>query len=155
MKVFIGGSISIKQLDNTVKNELSKLINGNNEILVGDAYGVDSLVQKYYYDKGFRNVTVYTCNRRPRNNIGDFQVKYITPSIGLYGREFYAQKDRAMSYDCNFALMIWDGTSIGTLENIRRLAKYGVSIDIYLSKNNQIIQIKNYNDYKKFKEQIQ
>lgn len=154
MKVFIGGSISIKELDCTVKSELNKLIESKREILVGDAYGVDSLIQKYFFDNGYRKVTVYTCNRHPRNNIGDFKVKNINPSLGA-GREFYTEKDRAMSYDCDFGFMIWDGKSKGTLANIRRLAKLGVGINVYLSEKRQMKNINNYNDYKKFTEELQ
>ncbi len=40
MKVFIGGSISIKSLDNNAQNELDRIISDRTEILVGDAYGV-------------------------------------------------------------------------------------------------------------------
>ena len=47
MKVFIGGSIGIDYLDYTVTDELDKYMSGELEILVGDAYGVDKLVQKY------------------------------------------------------------------------------------------------------------
>lgn len=153
MKVFIGGSISIKELDNTVKDELYKLLKSNCEILVGDAYGVDSLIQKYCLENDYKNVTVYTCNRRPRNNVGDFKVKKITPLLGVSGRDFYTEKDKAMSYYCDLGFMIWDGTSQGTLNNIRRLAKYSIKITVYLSDKQQMKHINNYNDYKKFTEE--
>lgn len=55
MKVFIGGSISIKYLDQPVKEELNKFLADGFEILVGDTYGVDSLIQKYCFDRGYRN----------------------------------------------------------------------------------------------------
>ena len=47
MNVFIGGSISFDYLDLTITDELDKYMNGELEIFVGDAYGVDKLVQKY------------------------------------------------------------------------------------------------------------
>lgn len=122
MKVFIGGSISIKYLDQPVKDKLNELLENGSEILVGDAYGVDSLIQKYCFDKGYKNVTVYTCNYYPRNNLGSFKTQRITAK-GVFGREFYTQKDIAMSNDCDNAFMIWDGYSKGTLNNISSLIK--------------------------------
>lgn len=133
MKIFIGGSISIKQLDSVAKDKLNKLIKENAEILVGDAYGVDSLIQKYCFDKGYKNVTIYTCNYQPRNNLGNFNTKHITAK-GVFGRDFYAQKDIAMSHDCDYAFMIWDGYSKGTLNNINRLSELNKTIDIYTTK---------------------
>lgn len=53
MKVFIGGSIGIDYLDYTVTDELDKYMSGELEILVGDAYGVDKLVQKYLEKHGY------------------------------------------------------------------------------------------------------
>lgn len=118
MKVFIGGSISIKYLDQPVKEALNALLANGSEILIGDAYGVDSLVQKYCFDKGYKNVTIYTCNYQPRNNLGNFKTQRISAK-GVFGREFYTQKDIAMSNDCDCAFMIWDGISKGTLNNIK------------------------------------
>ena len=42
----------------------------NLKILVGDANGVDSLIQKYLCDKNYSNVTVYHVRSHIRNNIG-------------------------------------------------------------------------------------
>ena len=106
MKVFIGGSISIKYLDYEVQDELDKIINGELEILVGDAYGVDKLVQKYLDKNGYRDVTVYAINGCARNNIGLWKVQAIEVPSSIYGREFYTYKDFAMSTDCDFGFMI-------------------------------------------------
>ncbi len=130
MKIFIGGSISIKYLDYKIQAELDKIIKSNAEILVGDAFGIDRLVQNYCYKKSYKNVTVYTSNRLPRNNVGNFKVKYIAVT-GLYGREFYTQKDIAMSNDCDCGIMIWNGKSKGTFANIQRLKDYGKGCKIY------------------------
>ena len=141
MKVFIGGSISIKYLNQLVNEALNKFIVNGFEILVGDAYGVDSLVQKYCFDKGYKNVTIYTCNYQPRNNLGNFKTQRISAK-GLFGREFYTQKDIAMSNDCDYAFMIWDGYSKGTLNNINRLSKLGKKIDVYTSTERKIKEYK-------------
>lgn len=143
MKIFIGGSISIKHLDQPVKEALNTLLANGSEILVGDAYGVDSLIQKYCLDKGYKNVTIYTCNYQPRNNLGNFKIKHISAK-GVFGREFYTQKDISMSNDCDFAFMIWDGYSKGTLNNINRLSELGKKVDVYTTTEKKLRRLNNY-----------
>lgn len=150
MKVFIGGSISIKYLDCAVKDELDKYMNNELEIIVGDAYGIDSLIQSYCKDYEF--VTVYASNGQARNNIGRWDVKAIEAS-GYYGREFYEQKDIAMTADCDFAFMVWDGTSKGTLANIKRLMDCGKGVIVYLNSTRQMKHLNTYSDYKRLVEQ--
>lgn len=155
MIVFIGGSISIKYLDYEVQDELDKIINGELEILVGDAYGVDKLVQKYLDENGYRDVTVYASNGCARNNIGIWKVQAIEVPSSVYGREFYTYKDFAMSTDCDFGFMIWDGKSRGTQANILRLINMNKGVFVYLPYQRQMKSINDYKDYKKLMEEIQ
>jgi len=55
-KVFISGSISIKRLPKEALKSIDKIISKKFEILVGDARGVDSLVQEYCDSRGYHNV---------------------------------------------------------------------------------------------------
>ncbi len=119
-KVFIGGSIGIKALDEKVIARLNGIINKNLTVLIGDAYGADKEVQQYFASRKYKAVTVYACNNRARNNVGAWNISNVQTN-GLYGRELYTQKDIAMTNDCDIALMIWDGKSAGTLNNIKRL----------------------------------
>lgn len=119
-KIFIGGSISIKALDENIITRLNGIINKDLTVLIGDAYGTDKEVQSYFASHKYKAVTVYACNNRARNNIGAWNINSVQVN-GLYGRELYTQKDIAMTNDCDIALMIWDGRSIGTLNNIKRL----------------------------------
>lgn len=154
MKVFLGGSIGINYLDYTVTNELDKYMQGDLEILIGDAYGIDSLVQKYLAEYGYDNVTVYASNGRARNNISGWKVKAIDVPSYIHGREFYTQKDIAMTNDCDFAFMIWNGKSQGTLANIRRLLDYDKGINVYLSEKRQMKSANDIHDYKRLLEAL-
>ena len=154
MKVFIGGSISVKYLDCAVTDELDKYMHGDLEILVGDAYGVDSLVQKYLKDNSYDNVTVYASNGHARNNINGWKVKAIEVPSYIHGREFYTQKDIAMTDDCDFAFMVWDGKSQGTLANIKRLLDYGKGVNVYLSEKRQMKSVNDFDDYKNLLEAL-
>ena len=51
MKIFICGSIAIKQLNEKITGQLDEFLDSKNEILIGDADGVDSLVQEYLFSK--------------------------------------------------------------------------------------------------------
>ena len=113
MKLFISGSKSISVLSDEVKLTLDNYMANGTEFLIGDCYGVDAAVQKYLELKGYRNVTIYCSGEIPRNNL--------EAAKGLTGRAFQYVKDIQMAQDCDQALMVWDGNSKGTGENIRRI----------------------------------
>ena len=123
MKVFISGSKSISILSDEVKSLLDTFIATDAEILVGDCYGVDAAVQKHLESKGYCNVTVYCSGVTPRNNFApSAKVRSCAEAAkGLTGRAFQYVKDIQMAQDCDQAIMIWDGKSKGTGENIRRI----------------------------------
>lgn len=154
MKVFIGGSIGINYLEYAVKDELDKYMSGELEILVGDAYGIDSLVQRYLIEHDYDNVTVYASNGRARNNIGGWKVKAIEVPSGVFGRDFYTYKDVAMTAACDFALMIWNGKSQGTLNNILRLINNNKGVNVYLSEKRQMKSVNDFKDYKSLLEAL-
>ena len=123
MKLFISGSKSISVLSDEVKAILDKYIALDTEFLVGDCYGVDAAVQTYLDSKGYNNVTIYYSGEFPRNFFA-LCVKTCScaeSAIGLTGSEFHYVKDIQMAKDCDQAIMIWDGKSKGTGENIRRI----------------------------------
>ena len=125
MKVFIGGSINIKEFGLEAAMLIEDFMSDNLDVLIGDASGVDKEVQGYLDSSYYGGVTVYACNGKARNNVGGWNVKAINVPTVLSGREYYEQKDIAMTNDCDFGLMIWDGKSKGTLNNIKRLIDAG------------------------------
>ena len=90
MKVFIGGSKTIKELSICMTKELDHVCREGYEVLVGDCGGVDRLVQEYLHEHGYTNVTVYVSGERVRNNVGTYPVRHINAE-GLSGFEFYRQ----------------------------------------------------------------
>ena len=123
MKLFISGSKSISELPDEVKLLLDDHMANGTEFLVGDCYGVDAAVQKYLASKGYSKVTIYCSGETPRNNFATgVKVRSCAEaSKGLTGRAFHYIKDIQMAKDCDQAIMIWDGKSAGTGENIRRI----------------------------------
>ena len=123
MKLFISGSKSISILSDEVKAILDKYIALDTEFLVGDCYGVDAAVQKYLASKGYNNISIYCSGETPRNNFvtGARVRSCAEASKGLTGSAFHYVKDIQMANDCDQAIMVWDGKSKGTGENIRRI----------------------------------
>jgi adenine-specific DNA-methyltransferase len=127
MKIFISGSKSISKLPDLAKTFIDQFIENNDEILIGDCYGVDAVVQKHLESKGFSNITVYCSGVNPRNNFTSSAKIHSCAEAakGLTGRAFHYVKDVQMAKDCDQALMIWDGKSKGSAENLKRIKEMG------------------------------
>lgn len=118
MKVFISGSINIKKLPKYAIDKIENIIKKELFVLVGDAKGADSLVQKYLHRKGYKKVLVYFAGNKLRNNFGNWKTNQISTNNDKKGRDLYTLKDIEMANDSDYGLMIWDGKSEGTLNNI-------------------------------------
>lgn len=124
MKVFISGSISIKKLPQIAIDKLKRIMEQNITVIVGDANGIDSLVQNYLADNSYSNVNIYHAGNYIRNNVANWQTISV-PSMNLTGRALYTLKDKEMAKDADFGMMIWDGQSKGTKANITEMKKLG------------------------------
>lgn len=120
VKVFIGGSQSIKKLPASVAARIGNIIESAFTVLIGDASGADRCVQKYLAEKGYANVLVF-CTRVCRNNAGGWKTMVVSANAGERGFDFYALKDREMAREADYGFMVWDGKSKGTLNNLLNL----------------------------------
>ena len=130
-KVFIAGPLKIRTLDKNIKERLDNIIHKTIEVLVGDANGIDKAVQEYLSLRNYNNVTVY-CINRPRNNIGNWNVKSIPCEHAIVSFSEYVKKDLAMAKDTDFGFMIWNGKSNGTLNNTLNLLEKGKKTRLYI-----------------------
>lgn len=146
-KVFISGSISIKNLDPRVVERLLNVINLDYQVLVGDADGVDSAVQKYLTSEHASNVIVYCAGDQPRNNFGNWSTKRIETSAKPGTRAFFTAKDLEMAEVCDYGFMIWDTKSSGTLKNIIELLKRKKFSLVYINKNKEFSTVKSVDDF--------
>lgn len=146
MKVFVAGARNITELDFSVQKKLSAMINNGYDIIVGDCFGIDALVQKFCNDFGYRNVTVYASNGHARNNIGNWKVKDIYVPPNIHGFDFYKQKDMAMAIDSDCGFMIWNGESRGTLNNMINLISQEKTVLVYLTTVKKLIVIKSFTE---------
>lgn len=120
MKIFIGGSRAVSRLNNAICARLDDFIARDCMILIGDANGADKAVQQHFADRSYPRVVVF-CTERCRNNLGHWPTRSIDPPAGSTGFAYYSAKDLVMSQEAGCGLMLWDGKSKGTLQNILRL----------------------------------
>ena len=126
-KVFVSGSISIKYLPSAAIFKLDSIIKNNLTVLLGDANGIDSKVQKYLSDKSYRNVIIYYAGAKIRNNIGNWNTVCVGENSNLKGRKLYTLKDLQMAKDADYGMMIWDNKSKGTFANMLEMRKQNKS----------------------------
>ncbi len=152
-KVFISGSISIKILSNIVTDSIDRIISNNFMILVGDANGIDTEIQKYCVINNYFNLKVYSIYYESRNNLS---LEFFTQTVNVDDnsikseRERQTFKDIKMTEDCDYGLVIWDEESKGSFENILRLIKLNKPFKVYSSKKNDFL-----NELEKEKSNIQ
>ena len=132
MRVFVAGPRAVKALNRNITDVLSRMIEKQLTVLLGDAAGVDRLVQEYFAAVKYPNVSIYASDGKARNNVGGWPVHKVEVPVNAKGFDFYAQKDIQMAQDADTGFMIWNGKSKGTLNNMINLTAQNKRIMIYL-----------------------
>jgi len=145
-KVFISGSMRIKNLDNNVLERINNIVGFHYQIIVGDADGVDTSIQSHLFSLNNTHVVVYCSGEEPRNNIGRWEVKRISTDAKPGTRKYFTAKDLKMADDCDYGFMVWDTKSTGTLSNAIELLKRNKSSLIYINKIKEFFKVKEVND---------
>ena len=122
LKVFCGGSRIIPEYQSALPEDVCALLDYymsiNAALLIGDADGVDNLIQTYVNNAGYKNVVVFHSTARPRYMVNNaWQTRHV-PAYGLKGREFMQAKDKAMAATCDEALMVWNPVSVNKYGNL-------------------------------------
>lgn len=149
MKVFIAGSRKIARLNNVLMERLDKIIKSGHSVLVGDANGVDKIVQKYLFEQKYRDVFVFCVGSICRNNIGHWEVKNINEPSRIKNFEYFATKDLQMAKEADYGLMIWDSKSKGTLNNILNLLKRDKMVVVYFSTEKKFYNLSSLDEFEK------
>lgn len=144
--VFIAGSRKISRLPAEVRTRLDTMIEKGFEILVGDANGADKAVQRYLADKAYPNVLVHCMKDHCRNNVGKWPTRQLVAPSGAKGFEYYSVKDRAMAETAEYGLMLWDGKSKGTVNNVVNLSRDRKPVVVYVAPIREFRTIKTLED---------
>ncbi len=144
--VFVAGSRQISRLSTEVRSRLDKIMEKGFQILVGDANGADKAVQRYLADNSYPNVLVHCMRSHCRNNVGNWPTRKVDASRGVGGFDYYSLKDRAMAEAAEYGLMLWDGKSKGTVNNVVNLSRDHKPVVVYVAPTRQFRTIKTRDD---------
>ncbi|WP_299553642.1 hypothetical protein [uncultured Tateyamaria sp.] len=144
--VFIAGSIKIKHLDPKFVERIENIVKDGLDVIVGDANGADTSIQKELLRLGADNVTVYCTGEKPRNNVGNWSVKRIRSSAEPGTRAFFTAKDIEMASQAEFGLMLWDASSTGTLSNVFELLSRSKITVVFVNREKRFLKIKEKSD---------
>ena len=137
MNIFISGSISIRSLSTAVQKHLNNIVERGLSVIIGDAPGADSAVQRFFADRKYANVTVFHMGNC-RNNLGVWRQRKIQPQQGT---PWYTCKDQAMAQSADYGFMLWDGKSRGTRQNILNMASLNKASLLFLAPSKEILTI--------------
>ena len=139
MKIFLSGSKTLGALPQAVIERLNGYIGEGCMFLVGDCHGADLAFQKFLHGRRVKNVAIYCGGGVARFSVGGWRAVAIRGTVHM-GYEVYALKDKKMAEDADRALMLWDGKSRGTRNNIARMQNMGKPAEVFLVKNGRTIQ---------------
>jgi hypothetical protein len=94
--VFVAGSRAVKELPEAVRRSLDRIRRLGFLVLVGDCYGVDTLVQEYLKAQDYQRVRVYPIGAKPRHCL-EF------PPVRIEGAR-QSDKDQAMAARADYGL---------------------------------------------------
>jgi adenine-specific DNA-methyltransferase len=121
--IFVAGSRQLSRLPAEVRSRLDTMIEKGFQILVGDANGADKAVQRYLADRSYANVLVQCMKDHCRNNVGNWPTREVDAPRGVKGFDYYSLKDRVMAETAEYGLMLRDGKSKGTVNNVVNLSR--------------------------------
>lgn len=145
-KVFIAGSRHLSRLNAEVKRRIDTIIEKGFTVLVGDANGADKAVQRYLAEKKYPNVIVHCMASNCRNNVADWPMREVPAPLGARGFAYYSTKDQVMVDNAEYALMLWDGESKGTLNSVLNMVRQGKPAVVYLAPKKTFKNVRVAND---------
>lgn len=140
MKVFLGGSIRLKALPNSVKHLINEEISRGSSFAVGDAAGIDLAFQQFLKDQSVRALTVFHSDIL-RNNIGNWSTEFVDSELKSSGKDKFTVKDRKMADLADCGIMVWDGKSAGTLANVIDLLEQEKPCQIFIAPKIELVLV--------------
>lgn len=141
--VFLSGSRKIGRISEDVRRRIDNMVERHLDIITGDANGADRAMQAYLAEREYPNVTIYYVGDAPRNNVGRWSMKNVEVKKKVTGRDFYAQKDKAMAEIADFGFVLWDGKSAGSVQNMVWLSQEGKKLVVYFAPEKSFYNINN------------
>ena len=80
---------------------------------------------------------------RCRNNIGEWETSMLVGDGSVKDFQYYAIKDKAMADRATCGIVLWDGKSRGTLNNVQNLLRGDKPVLAYLAPQKTFFKITN------------
>jgi len=144
--IFLSGSRGISRLNEDIRSRVQNIIESGFRVIIGDANGADKAFQKFLADSGYKKVVVFCAGTTCRNNMGAWEVREVAVDPDLRGRDFYTQKDKEMAATADYGLILWDGKSAGSINNVFELLKRDKTAAVYFSPEQSFYDIKQLQD---------
>ena len=145
--VFVAGSRQISRLPAEVKTRLDTMIEKGFQILVGDA-NADKAVQRYLVDKSYPNVLVHCMKDHCRNNIGHWPTRQLVAPHGARVSSTSRSKTARWQNSAEYGLMLWDGKSKGTINNVLTLSRQHKPVVVYVAPTKEFQTVRALEDLK-------
>jgi hypothetical protein len=146
--VFIGGSRQLSRLPAEVRGRIDTMVEKGFQILVGDANGADKAVQGYLAARAYPNVLVHCMEGHCRNNLGQWPTRQVFARGEARGFDYYSLKDRTMAEAAEYGLMLWDGKSKGTINNVVNLSRRNKVVVVYVAPAKSFETVRSFEDLK-------
>ena len=119
-----------KTLPKDVTDEIDKEIRLESRIIVGDAPGIDSMVQDYLARKKYKKVSIYHIGDKARKNADTGDLNWEQKKVK--GNEL-SDKDKAMQKDANsgLAVVLENGGASATRRNVMALIEQNKDVVVY------------------------
>jgi hypothetical protein len=140
--VFIGGSRDFSRLNDVICERLQAVLDADLGVFLGDANGADKAAQRWFADRGYRQVTVFHSGSSPRNNLGNWETRTIVPKSKKKDFLYHTAKDLAMAEQADYGFMLWDGISKGSLNNILNLLERDKKVVVYFNPAGKCINLR-------------
>ncbi len=150
MNIFIAGPREVENLDENIIEKLNYITKKKYNILVGDAKGIDSNVQKFLAKEHYEKVCIYASNGLARNNYGDWKIENVEVKSNIKNFDFYVAKDLEMVKKADYGFMIWNGKSKGTFDNIIHLLEQNKEVLLYFTETKKFYNFKELEQFKEF-----
>ena len=137
----------MERLNSAVRTRADNIIANGYLVLVGDASGADSAMQRYLAEKEYLHVLIFCAGSTCRNNFGKWEVRFIDTERSQRDFQHYAMRDKKMSQEADYGFMLWDGMSKGTLNNILNMIEQGKTTLVYFAPKRKFFTIKSSQDF--------
>lgn len=144
--IFLSGSRAISRLNDKIRNRIHNIMDNGFSIIIGDANGADKALQEFLAECNYKDVIIFCAGNTCRNNLGNWNTYKVSVDSKLKGRAFYTQKDKEMAKKADYGLVLWDGKSAGSINNIFELLKKDKCSVVYFSPNKEFYNIKQLED---------